>query len=520
MAGRREVGFAKANGVNLKEQLAMATLRNVRLQGHTYVDLRRDGKRSIFFCTLCLAPCYSDSILYSHLKGNLHCERLTAAKATLLKSNPWPFDDGVLFFGVTSEQDTVVSVPKHDSIQLLDNICENDDRAVVPYHESVDSSGNGHASNGEVGFRKNPGCVLAENISRTTCMQNLVDDIVSPLVIPDVLCKNGLSQLEVTCFGVAQIAARFCKKDGSLSNIRKIWCEWLGRGSYESEDTLTVLEHDFAIVTFSYNYNVGRKGLFDDIKFLLPSSPHSELEENTATMNRKRKSSSDPEDFSESLTGQYDSSGEESESSNSNKRMLLEGCDDQLLYRRVLSSKSMRRELRQQQQAASERMCDICQQKMLPSKDVAALLNRKTGKLACSSRNSTGAFHVFHVSCLIHWILLCEMESYEKQLNAPKPKRRSRRKVGSKLSEAGKTVVTKQVFSSFCPECQGTGVTIDGDQLEKPTVPLSEIFKYKIKVSDGCRAWMKSPELLPNCSTGFCFPDQSEDTLEVWYFWS
>lgn len=71
------------------------------------------------------------------------------------------------------------------------------------------------------------------------------------------------------------------------------------------------------------------------------------------------------------------------------------------------------------------------------------------------------------------------MEIYAKQLDAPKEKRRSRRKNGTKQNETGKTSeikpITKQIYSSFCPECQGTGVKIEGDDLEKPTVPLSEV---------------------------------------------
>lgn len=41
------------------------------------------------------------------------------------------------------------------------------------------------------------------------------------------------------------------------------------------------------------------------------------------------------------------------------------------------------------------------------------------------------------------------------------------------------------------------------------------MFKYKIKVSDARRAWMKSPEVLENCSTGFHFPSQSGETIQV-----
>lgn len=41
------------------------------------------------------------------------------------------------------------------------------------------------------------------------------------------------------------------------------------------------------------------------------------------------------------------------------------------------------------------------------------------------------------------------------------------------------------------------------------------MFKYKIKVSDARRAWMKSPEVLENCSTGFHFPSPAEETIQV-----
>ncbi|KAK1416540.1 hypothetical protein QVD17_32331 [Tagetes erecta] len=147
---------------------------------------------------------------------------------------------------------------------------------------------------------------------------------------------------------------------------------------------------------------------------------------------------------------------------------------------------------------------------MLPGKNVATLLNMKTGRIVCSSRNLSGAFHVFHISCLIHWLLLCESEVYTKQFVAPQVKRKYRRKKGPK----SKKDVKKQIYSSFCPECQGTGIDINGDELEKPTVSLSEMFKYKMKASDGHKEYIKSPELLQNCSTGFYFPSECEEEMQ------
>lgn len=42
-----------------------------------------------------------------------------------------------------------------------------------------------------------------------------------------------------------------------------------------------------------------------------------------------------------------------------------------------------------------------------------------------------------------------------------------------------------------------------------------QMFKFKIKACDARRDWIKSPEVLQNCSTGFHFPSQSEEIFEV-----
>ncbi|GKD86945.1 hypothetical protein Tco_1358099, partial [Tanacetum coccineum] len=40
------------------------------------------------------------------------------------------------------------------------------------------------------------------------------------------------------------------------------------------------------------------------------------------------------------------------------------------------------------------------------------------------------------------------------------------------------------------------------------------MFKYKMKASDGHKEYIKNPELLQNCSTGFYFPSQSEEAMQ------
>nr|GLL22912.1 uncharacterized protein LOC109188046 [Ipomoea trifida] len=501
MAGGKELGLPKKGGCSLKEQLAQKTLHNVRQQGHTYIELREDGKRFVFFCTLCLSPCYSDSILFDHLNGNLHTERLAAAKATLLKPNPWPFNDGVLFF-YDHEQDKPLPLSNGEQTKILDIDWNTDDNtlAIVKYDENLLPDVGEKAAEAE-----------ADADFENSTLSSNGDN--HQMVIPGVLRRDEISELVVKHIGTSRIATRISEKDGASKQVRRIWSEWLGNKDSGDEDDIMLPEHDFAVVIFPYSYSLGRKGLLEEVRCLLPPSPLSESDETGNAKNKKRKSFSDPEDVSESLSNQCDSSGEETQSSDT--RLLLNGYDDQLLHSRVISSKTIRRQLRKQQQVAAERMCDICQQKMLPGKDVATLLNMKTGKLVCSSRNMTGAFHVYHTSCLIHWILLCELEMYGKQSDEPKTKRRSRRKAGSNhKGEKKNGAIRKQISSIFCPECQGTGMKIDEDDLEKPTIPLSEIYKFKIKLSDARKAWIKSPETLKNCSTGFHFPPSSEDLCQ------
>ncbi|KAJ6952708.1 hypothetical protein NC653_041749 [Populus alba x Populus x berolinensis] len=67
----------------------------------------------------------------------------------------------------------------------------------------------------------------------------------------------------------------------------------------------------------------------------------------------------------------------------------------------------------------------------------------------------------------------------------------------------------------FAIKCQGTGVNIEGDELEKTPASHSEVFQYQMNVCNGYRGWMKSPKILENCSTGFYFPLESGEPVQV-----
>ncbi|KAH9616425.1 hypothetical protein KSS87_005517 [Heliosperma pusillum] len=515
---KEELGFLKPTVPSWKEQLARKTLRNVRLQGHTYVDLREDGKRFVFFCTLCLAPCYSDDVLFDHLRGNLHKERYSAAKVTLMGSNPWPFDDGLLFFRNWDDE------RKDEGSHGTEN------RGLVDERECVDSLAivvKADFSNKDTHGNGNGNFVNDWDVGGD-------DDMVGfDLVIPGVIGKkDDISDLRVRLGGYGQITSRVLRRDEVNIGMQRIWCEWLGKRNSDADEIHSrISSHDFAIVTFRYFYDLGKQSLFDGIKTLLLTGGE-DGDNGSSSRKRRKESFSDSEINSETQNYHPDSSGEDSQGSTSTRSssLLVNRYDDHLVHSRIIPSKSLRRELRRQQRVASEKMCDICQQKMIAGKDVATLVNLKTGRLACSSRNVHGAFHVFHTSCLIHWILLCEFEMFMKPPVRLKVRRRSRRKVKSNLSQLEKPeaktdsikpnllrkasetgTFCDRVCSVFCPDCQGTGIEVEGDELEKPTISLSEMFKYKIKMSDAHRAWMKCPEELENCSIGFTFPVQADN---------
>ncbi|CAL9227161.1 unnamed protein product [Arabidopsis halleri] len=496
MAEKKELGLPKPT-INLKEQLARTTLKNLRLQGHTYIELREDGKRFVFFCTLCLAPCYSDTILLGHLNGNLHKERLACARITLLGTNPWPFSDGVLFFdSSTGEEEEKTPVSGGEGVPCALEHCSDDERfAIVKYDNNKKNGDN------------QPAAVTDDEPSHST------DD----LLISGVLIKERTLDVEAKFIGFGRIAARLFETKGRTTWIDKLWCEWLGDEGPSDEEKATIPEHDFAIVTFSYFYNLGRLGLLDDPSRLLTSS-QSESGNGEDSGRKRKKSFSDPEDTSESLCNQYDSSEEVSSGHNSNSsRALIADYDDSLMSKRVVKNKTVRRELRRQQRIFSERICEVCKQKMLPGKDAAAILNMKTGNLACGSRNLLGAFHLFHVSCVVHWFLFCESEILGNKMVSGKGKKRCTKhsgQTGVKWNELANDV-SWQIFSVFCPECQGTGINIEGGVIERDTFPLSQTWRFQVKVSEGRKAWVKNPERLKNCSTGFHFPQQADESGQI-----
>ncbi|KAF5205242.1 Acyl-udp-n-acetylglucosamine o-acyltransferase, partial [Thalictrum thalictroides] len=338
MAGRRD--FSNITAASLREKAAKLTLANVHKEGHICVEIRQDGKRYIYFCVLCHSRCYSDTALFDHLKGHIHRNRFATAKVTLLLPNPWPFNDGVFFF---HEQESHSSSYK-DSL-LISNMNNNTVSTVVD-----------------------------------TNVNSGVED--SDLVIPGVLCNDQKCSLNVKLIGYGEIGVRLLDKlDKDPEDISRIWCAWLGENCSENDEdgAFLLTKHEFGVVIFSYHYDLGREPVLGDFERLSASSSKYLDDVNIEGKNKRmRKAYSDPEDISTSLS-KRDGSMEDYQ--------LL---DTELGSASRSTRRRIRKEMRQRERLAAERTCDICYVKLLPGKDVACLLNMKTGRLACSSRNSTG----------------------------------------------------------------------------------------------------------------------------------
>ncbi|KAB2604095.1 hypothetical protein D8674_038993 [Pyrus ussuriensis x Pyrus communis] len=183
-------------------------------------------------------------------------------------------------------------IPDGNKRKILESHDNENNLVVVKYGENLISNGNENfGANGH------------------ECNEHS-DRVNSSVVIPHILFRDEIIDIEVKQVGFGQIATRFLEKDEVPNCISRIWCQWLGKMT-TSNGLLKVPEHDFVVVTFNYNIDLGRKGLLDDVKLLLSSSHTEETENGECSSSKRKKFFSDPEDISESLSNQFDSCGED-----------------------------------------------------------------------------------------------------------------------------------------------------------------------------------------------------------------
>eukprot|EP00250_Pteridium_aquilinum_P028621 c37497_g1_i1 orf=253-1653(-) len=269
--------------------------------------------------------------------------------------------------------------------------------------------------------------------------------------------------------------------------VQQVWCQWYGRsGAVERCDPRTGKKPEelpHAVVVFPYSDAIGRQGDWKPSCFVkigdAPVKEKPRFSEPRRRIVKSCDSSSLSSQGKEDLFFWEPTIGEE------------EGKG--YLVSKDLTQKALLKALKRRRMNMLERLCFICHQQMLPGKDVAALLNSKTGQMMCSSRNERGAFHVFHTSCLIDWILLCESKFWSARAvknNAP----RMRGQINKK-PRRGKAKATIQSSGPlFCPECQGTGVEVHSHQLEQPRYRLAQVFDWILELIQARRSWISHSE--------------------------
>ncbi|MED6136212.1 hypothetical protein PIB30_053935 [Stylosanthes scabra] len=482
---------SKASILEMKEQLAKRILKRVRSEGHPYVELLKQGNKHIYFCILCHKPCYSDDALYQHLAGKFHTVRLATAKLTLLKPNPWPFNDSLVFFHNSSDADEDDLESRDANRERLLKLIDSDsdkDLSLVKVDEPIQADVQSSSAEADDAF-----------------------------VIRNLLNGEGRIDIKLKHVGWGKIAARFIENEHNrVTGVRRIWCEWLGQEKNNLEQDN--LKADFALVIFPYDSVLGR-AIEVDKPSLPPYASMSDSEvEGSGSRKRKKKSEMSSASLSDSeIEGSggrkrkkrsHDSSTETSK--DSTQRFSVHQNENLLLTQKILR-KAARKRLRRRKMRAAAKLCNVCYQKMLPGKDVATLLNLETGKLACSTRNTIeGLFHVFHTSCLIFWVLMNETTIIKNRLVPPTRQVLKKKKKG--VARDNRTMeqeeVEQLIKAAFCPECQATGgvtTELDKNGTEPAPFTLEQKFNYQMKSVFGRVGWVLSPEVVENCSVGLHF---------------
>ncbi|XP_020581945.1 uncharacterized protein LOC110025678 [Phalaenopsis equestris] len=489
--GRKDSSLKKVGKLNLREEAAKATLRAVRQQGHVYVELRKVSDSSIFFCALCLTQCFSEAVLYDHLRGNLHSRRYNCAKITLLLPNPWPFNDGFLFYDNSREKDLnimPVSESQRDVVIAVTGVSgspANVDELRskcrgTPDQDLVELTSD-HNING-----RNAEKPVTVHKKIKKCM-----GVKEHISLCYVLPNEKIFNMELEIIGYGHISGKIHEDSERNCKFSRIWCAWLGDGNSDGCDELLASPiSDFAIVSFSYTHLLGK--VYDVQDENWSHSPGSSLEEKESGRQNKKIKKSFPDDPCASAC---------EHSHNADPENVAHSFD----HSQSGPSQPMQ-EAQKQNCLISNRPCFICDERMIFGKDVATLLNLKTGRFACSSRNFSAAFHLFHVSCLINWVLLCEFEMWTQRSMNP------RRTRGRK----GKEPINKRVMTSIvCSACMGSGIHTEKGAREGSRFPLPQILDFKKRTMEGHKAWMESPENLQNCSTGLCFSSVFTDKLQA-----
>ncbi|KAA8515247.1 hypothetical protein F0562_018523 [Nyssa sinensis] len=100
------------------ESEARILLETYRDEGLTFIQVRRHDSRGKFHvvCALCGTDRDNDEEMRDHLTTWIHQTMLEMAQKTLFKNNPWPFDDGYIFYQGEQAQGQYLEPPNDSHV--------------------------------------------------------------------------------------------------------------------------------------------------------------------------------------------------------------------------------------------------------------------------------------------------------------------------------------------------------------------------------------------------------------------
>lgn len=545
----------------MKEGAARAVLREAWLRGQRCVELQRDGKRTIFVCTRCGTRCYSDAALVDHLQGNMHARRSVTSTTTSEKNNR---DNSI-----EEHQQPGPNVAAH----------QNEQRTIVA------RSGRGSELEekrpGE-GCEGDGGAATAREFIRGGAKIVLVDPRPSiTIAAPSRTALEWIGCGELF-FSVRSSAGTANASSDHV--VDSSWFSWNGKGAtggpgLGSGSGCGVAGQQggggagghiaYAVIKFPYSDMIGRGGdwkptwstnsdskhqqqqtrsssssygmgqqpaeerLLVDLPTQIPTSSvkantnagatnstHGPMHHQVVAVlpGPKRNNSPQPPSGGETSPVVDKSVSPSPELGLVEKQQKLVGLGKGTTG----SNRILRRVCKRKKAKAVERLCFICHQRMSSGKDVAALLNLHTKQMVCGSRNKRGVFHVYHSSCLIDWISICEVKTFTGQvdhrIDHTRKLTRTRRAIVEQSLNAviqggdsgGRLSTSISEGAIFCPECQGTGLKLRGAQLERPRYRLAQVFDWILELIQARKAWTDNPKKQDTNNWGLLFREDHQ----------
>ncbi|XP_024381715.1 uncharacterized protein [Physcomitrium patens] len=490
----------------MREKLARAVLRDLRQQGHEHVELRRDGVTAVFYCALCGTRCYNDSAIADHLNGKGHARHYESVRAEVrgLKNNT-----SKRSLSYESEEQSFDFLSRWDG-EKKSSLASSEDGGVKL---EPTSSWSGSESKG---------AVVASTTTSTTSLKWI---------------GSGELFLRSKATGSPFVEASWFSWQGMYKSVERSW-----------NGKINATRMEYALVVFPYSNGIGRGGDWSSLS--LPGTKAILTSENKGLRNGRKPGVKVPGAtmrLSAQVSREFFVSTETSltprpKAPLSPLTLTMRTEPSKLVSGEVLEidgepvEKGFEKEgpvtfqkiWKRKQAKNPDRICFICHQRLPPSQDVAALVNVKSGQMICGSRNRRGnlqVFHVFHSACLIEWVAFCEAKTWNASLTmSRKLKRRKTVHLNVQRPAYGvdggqdwcgtETEFTSET-SIFCPECQGTGIKLEGSHLERPRFRLNQLYEWVMELIESRKAYMDEQ----GNPLGLLFVKQDKSKPQVFHLW-